>query len=409
MAEAILLAIGVAVVAGVLAGRVLTTFRLPDVPLLLLAGLALGPGLGVLDGVEMRRVLPLAGTLAVVAILFEGGLAIRRDELFGSAGRGVVLAVFVFFLTAVVCAVAGLAFGLGLGPAVLLGMCLGGAGVMIVVPLAREMGASDKARTIVTVEAVVSDVLVVLGVVAVSTWLAGGDAGPAALGLLVGQQIVLGIAAGLAAGAAWAAILRALRPSHAYVLTLAVLFLAYAATEAVHGSGLLAVLAFGVVLANSKLPAFDPWRGARPDGGLLNREALGHQREAVFVLRSFFFVVLGAAIDVSLFASGTLIVAGLVLSVLVGLARITGVALVLPGAGLARDDRRTVALLFPLGLAAAALSLVPYGRFGVPGTEDLAAYATAAVLGTNLLAAAAVAVLGRREAPQPAPAAVARR
>lgn len=400
MADALLVAVGFAVVTGVVAARLVAHVRIPDVPILLAAGLVLGPGLGLIETSLIRSALPIAGTLAVIVVLFEGGLAIRREDLAGDASRGVVLALVVFAVTSALAGLVAWLAGFPPGPAALLGMCLGGAGVMIVIPLARQTGAGEAARTLVTVEAVVSDVCVVLGVVALSAWLAGGDAAPATLAKSVATSVLLGAGGGLLAGLAWVAALRLTRPAaHIYLLTIGVLLLAYAAIEFIGGSGLLAVLAFAIVLGNSRLNDFpDPWRGAKPLRPILDSQALAHQHETVFLLRAFFFVGLGASLDPAILTTPRILLLGAALTVAVLAGRWLGVLAVVPARSLPPSDRRAVALMFPLGLAAAALSLVP-ARMGVPGAEDLAAYAAAAVLGTNLLASFLVAIEMRSRAP----------
>jgi hypothetical protein len=59
-------------------------------------------------------------------------------------------------------------------------------------------------------------------------------------------------------------------------------------------------------------------------------------------------------------------------------------------------DKASVALMFPLGLAAAVVSTIPSQRFGLDGTERFPDYAVVAIILTNLVAALLVFVLSMR-------------
>lgn len=63
--------------------------RLPAIVLMLLAGLAVGPGLGLLDpGAQFGSMLKPLIAIAVAIILFEGGLTLNFHSL-SDAARGV--------------------------------------------------------------------------------------------------------------------------------------------------------------------------------------------------------------------------------------------------------------------------------------------------------------------------------
>ena len=55
--------------------------RIPDVLLLMLVGLVLGPILGVISPEDFGIAGPMFTTITLVIILFEGGLALRFDTL----------------------------------------------------------------------------------------------------------------------------------------------------------------------------------------------------------------------------------------------------------------------------------------------------------------------------------------
>lgn len=400
--EPLLVAVGVIVVSAFFASLAFRVFRLPDTIFLIALGMILGPALHWVDVELFRAIAPFIGTVALIVILFEGGLKIRLADLASGVGMGALLALLVFVATALLCALIGMAvLNLDKALALLLGMSLGGAGVVIVIPLIQRMDVGAAARTMVSIEAAVSDILVVLGVVGLATALSFKETGAADFAVHLLQNFAIGIIFGAGAGFGWVVALKAFRErSYEYVLTISVLFLLYVATEFFRGSGALAVLVFGLVVGSSrKIETLDEeerraaatrhkrtWAYAPVFGG----ELVSLHHEVIFFLRAFFFVTLGVVVDLHVFGNARFVAGGILLAFAVMLARFWGAGLLLYRSRLTTWERLAVAFMFPLGLAAAVVSLIPSTRFQIPGTENFGAYAIVAIVATNLLAAALV-------------------
>jgi potassium/hydrogen antiporter len=74
--------VGGLLVLAFLANRVFRVTRIPDVVLLMALGVVLGPGLGLLHAGTLSKATNLLGTLAIILVLFEGGLELNlRDTL----------------------------------------------------------------------------------------------------------------------------------------------------------------------------------------------------------------------------------------------------------------------------------------------------------------------------------------
>src|SRR5688572_19863530 len=110
--------------------------HIPDVLWLLLLGALLGPVLGLMDPETVRIALPFVAALAVILILFNGALEVNPQQLRSHGGVSVRLSMAVFAVTALLCGVvARYVAELPWTVALLLGMCFGGAGIAIIVPL----------------------------------------------------------------------------------------------------------------------------------------------------------------------------------------------------------------------------------------------------------------------------------
>jgi NhaP-type Na+/H+ or K+/H+ antiporter len=396
---AALLAVGAALGVAFLASSAFRRTHVPDIVFLLLTGAALGPWLGVVNVDAVARVLPFLAALAIITILFDGALEVRPAQLkeFGAPSVGLSFAVATI-TTLIGGAVAHLVAGLPWSSSLLLGLCFGGAGIAIIVPLARRMGVSRGAGTVILLEAVTSDIFVIVGMFIACTVVASGAVG-VELTLELLLHVALAVLIGPLAGWLWSRFLeRWGEASNAYVATLAALLIVYGATEALSGSGPLAVLLFGLLVGNA--------RSSKVKAGFARRvlpdQLIEFHHEIVFFVRAAFFVCMGVVARWDLLADVEFLQTGLLLAVAVALCRALGVALVLSRSSLSRWDKVATALLFPMGLATAAVSVVPRS-FGIEGGEVIVAYAAVVIVLTNVLATLAVfaasALRPRSEAP----------
>jgi len=381
-----LLAIGAAVAVAFVASALFRRTHIPDILFLLGTGALLGPVLDLADVDAVQSALPVLGALAIITILFDGALEVTPSQMRSFGVPAVGLSLTVLATTMVLCAVvANQVAGMAWTPALLLGLCFGGAGIAIIVPLARRMGVSHDANAVILLEAVTSDIFVIIGMFVACTIVTVGTVG---LGLALELVLILAwaLATGPAAGWLWARFLgRWGHTTNAYMATLAVLVLVYAITEVLGGSGALAVLLFGIVVGNSK---------GRPVGsGLRNqvfaRELVAFHHEVVFFVRAAFFTGLGVVTRWELLLGRAFLVTGLLLALAVGTCRALGVGVALGRSGLSRWDRVATAMLFPMGLATAAVSVVPLA-FGIPGAELIVDYAAVVIVLTNVLGTLAV-------------------
>ena len=72
--------------------------RVPAAVLLIAFGVLLGPVLKILPGAEFLRAAPYFGGLALVTILFEGGMGLDLDESIKGLAAGTLLAALSFSL-----------------------------------------------------------------------------------------------------------------------------------------------------------------------------------------------------------------------------------------------------------------------------------------------------------------------
>lgn len=367
--------------------------RVPAAVLLISFGVLLGPVLKILPGAEFVRAAPYFGGLALVTILFEGGMGLDLDESIRGLAAGTLLAVFSFVLTGGTIAL--LAHGLlGLpGPsAVALGSLLGVPSSAVVLPVLGTLGLGEELRTRLVLDAAIADVLGILGVE-----IAIGAMGGASVPSLVLRSTVVGFAIGAAVavgvGLVWSRYLRwasgagGLRLGEA--LTFGVALLLDGSVSAMGGAAAVAVVAFGIVLSNEPVLLKRAFRREMPQQDVRSfeemREAIHRfMRQTTFVVLTFFFVFLGVVVDwkgITLKTGGAaLAFAGI--CVLGRRAAIVGVNRLglLP---LGPNETNDVAALFPRGLVTAVLAFEAMGS-GLPGSESFTLFAFVVLVATNL-------------------------
>lgn len=376
---------GVVTVAAVAASAAFQRIRVPDVLLLIVAGFVTGPLLHWSDPAVFAAVAPFGSIAAVLVILYDGGLEIQLEHLRRGAGQAAALALLCFVATAALCAAIAM-WLLAMPPlvAVLLGMCFGGAGVAVVLPVIRRMDVHPATMAFVSVETATADVLLVVGVFSLAAAMAVHETG-VAFALRLGLSFAVAIAVGLAAGWLWARTLRTpFLSGHESLATTGALLAVYAACEALGGSGPLCVLVFGLALGNLPTSPLRTHyvRGAGPEWarpGGENVRATFH-REAMLAVRAFVFFGLGVQLKLSSFQDGRLLVVAVLLTVAIVVGRLWALGLVGRRVLPATWDRVSVALMFPCGLPTAAASIVPWARFGIPGTQAFTQVAAVTIL-----------------------------
>src|SRR3954451_9593734 len=257
-AELILVA-GALLAAGILGALLADRIRIPGLLLFLGLGMLAGSeGIGGIefDNVELARTL---GTIALVLILFEGGLTAGWSEIRPVLGTAASMATIGTTITA--CA-AGLAAHWIFDISVLEGMIVGAAiaatdSAAIFAVLRRSTLKKRLARSLEG-ESGMNDPVALLLVIGFIEWIQQPGYGIADMAGLLVLKLGLGAAIGLALGRlAVLALDRVKLPGDGIypVATIAIAALAYGVSEVAHGSGFLAVYLTALALGSARIPA----------------------------------------------------------------------------------------------------------------------------------------------------------
>ena len=377
------LAVGGIIAVGFAAGLVFERTRVPDLMILIFLGLLLGPvsstffGISLVPLAVLQYVTPYFTTIALMIILFDGGLNLRFDEIaryLGIAGlqTGLAFVTTVFVISFVTVAVLGYPWLVGL----LLGAILGGTSSAGVLGVGRPLRASPEVKVVLTLESVLTDVLCVVTVLALIELLQGGPgASVVSVFSSLGRSFLVGIGVGVAFGTGWLLLLRRFEGKpFAYMRTIALLFVVYATGELAGGSGAMASFIFGLLLGNHRILER---RFRLKPRSLVDERIRQFHGEIVFVVRTFFFVFLGIVFSFEfagswnvatsvpllnllngtfwLFLTGILLVLLAIVAVRIGVARVTARI-----HNKSPAERRLLWSVMGRGLAAAVLASLPF-------------------------------------------------
>lgn len=344
--------------------------NIPDVLVLMLIGILLGPLLGIVSPEDFGKIGSLIATIALVVILFESGTSLNLDVLGHSIGTTGFLAIACFVLTTAVIAATGMAMlDLALLPALLLGLTLGGTSSAVVIPMVSALKLSEKPTTVLVLESALTDVLCIVGVFAILQVLT--TQGDVAVGKVVGgvlAALVFASVFGVVGGIGWLLVLGRVRDfPNTISSTLAYVFIVYGATEALGFSGAIAAMALGITLTNFQ--KFGLHRIPNLDKNIvpLNEVDFIFYREAVFLLKTYFFVYLGISIHFGAIGPATV---AIVMVLLVYGLRLPLTRVVFRNPNYTLRDTAVTSMMAPKGLAAAVLAALPL-QYGIAGGETI--------------------------------------
>jgi len=340
---------------------------IPDVLVLMLVGIVIGPVLGIATPEDFGKIGSLIATIALVVILFESGTSLNLNVLHKSLGTTGALSVACFALTVAIISLVGFyVLDLALFSAILLGATLGGTSSAVVIPMVEALRLSEKPATVLVLESALTDVLCIIAVFALLQVYASGSIEP---GRLIGSVLAAMIFAaviGVLGGIGWLLVLGKVRDfPNTISSTLAYVFIVYGVTEGLGFSGAIAALALGITLTNYEKLGLDRIQNLDKRLDPLNEVDLIFYREAVFLLKTYFFVYLGISIY---FGAAQLALVALSMVLLIYAMRLALTRAIFRDPGYVLRDAAITSMMAPKGLAAAVLAALPL-QYGVPGGE----------------------------------------
>ena len=136
--------------------------KIPDLLLLIILGFVVGPSvMGVIQPEHLGKVGPILSTVALIVILYEGGLHLSTKDLLQSSSSALILSLLSFgSITAVTAFV--LKFFLPFNLALLTGVGIGSTSSAIVIPMVKFLSINKNTKTVLSLESAFTDVLTII-------------------------------------------------------------------------------------------------------------------------------------------------------------------------------------------------------------------------------------------------------
>lgn len=338
--------------------------RIPDVLILIFVGILIGPVFHWASVDSLGMLGQVFTSVALIIILFEGGLNLELSSIWGSMRTASKLTFCFFFITATIVAIilhCMLHYSWLLS--FIAGFTMGGTSSAVVLPMVSLLHMKPKPATILVLESALTDVLCIVFVI---SFIGSYTTGIVELGKIIGSLIsslVLASVLGIGAGYIWLRLMKWIKTfPNTQFTTFAFMFIVYGLAEYFGFSGAISALAFGIVLGNySKINLPEKIKSKLPDGIITELERKLYS-EIVFLLKIYFFVYLGMSIP---FESTKFFTIAMIVVGAVYLARLISTRLLVRERDITWEDKSIISAMVPKGLAAAVLAGLPL-QYGIP-------------------------------------------
>ena len=354
--------IGIVIIVSALLSGLVDRSGLPQVAVFILIGTALGPsGLGVFDMQLESPVLRVAATLSLTLVLFTDAVTLNTKEVRRNAGLAFrMLGPGTIVCAALTAVAAWWLLGIAPASAAILGAALASTDPVLLRSVLRRRDVPFQARQALQLESGLNDVVLLPIVVVAIALTEQPQFGSGVLAKMGFGLFILGPGAGIAIGLVAVSALDLIRKrigvrrDYESLYSLGVAFTAYAAAEAVHGSGFLAAFAAGLTIAALDVELCDCF--------------IEYGGVTAEMLLLFTFVIFGSSLIWTGFSGlNTRIVIFAAFAILI---RIPVYLLTLIGSPVDRRGRLLIAWFGPSGLSSLLLILLAVFA-GVPGSDTL--------------------------------------
>ncbi len=360
-AHVILLAAGVVIFLGVAGEAFFKKTGIPDVAFLMILGVIIGPVLGIIQPDAVIQIVPYFAALALIIIMFDGGLNLDLKQIIKTAHFSFTLAILGFILSVVIATLA-IHYTLDWSwlESILLGSIVGGSSSAIVFGLVRNIRISEETKNMLSFESALTDILSTIIAFILFEAILAGQFDLQILQETIGRAVVVGLVLGFGVGIPWMYVSTKLgNTQHAYMLTLGVLFVLFFLANSFGESGALTALVFGLMLGNKNhLAGILKFKLPR-----IELDDPTHN-QLTFLVRSFFFVFVGLMASIGQFEYVVLGI-GITIAIYFGRRIVSKITLTKKFSLL---DRKVTYSMIPRGLAAAVLATFPI-TLGLPHAE----------------------------------------
>ena len=328
--------------------------KVPDLLILIILGYVLGPaGFAIIQPSDLGEVGPVLSTVALIVILYEGGLHLSTQDLIRSSSSSLILSLLSFGTIVLVTTMI-LKLFLPTPLALLTGVGIGSTSSAIVIPIVKFLSVSKNTKTVLSLESAFTDVLTIIIFLGLLDSLVSQQYSASAFILGLGTTPFLSLGLGIGAGLIWAIVKKFWKGIDQLLFSgEAWSLFTYGVAELLNVNGAIGVLALGFTLSNIQLL---PRSFHHILSTEIQQKELSLLSTLTFLLRTFFFLYLGLLIQ---FANITTVLLALILCIMIFATRYLCARIILRKRLYTRLDAMTIVAMGPRGLACAVLATLP--------------------------------------------------
>lgn len=304
-----LLLLGTIILVGVVGNLLFGRTRIPEVVFLIGIGLLIGPILKLVPSEFFSENISFFVTVALIMVLLDSGLNLDLYRTVRNAGYALG-----FTFAVLVCTVAVVAlsmhhlFGWPVLHGVFLGLIGSSTTTITVTHLVEKLKVDADTRNLLVLESVVNDLTIIAGASILLAIVVPESAGGASIAQIIFNKLVVSVVVGALLGIGWVFLYAYHLHGNtlSYIFTLGIAFVTYWATEEYLGmSGAITIMVFSLVIGNhqaiiEKLKVRTKlFSGIKQDVTAMKKTDV----EFTFLIRTFFFVLLGIIFDVGVLRS----------------------------------------------------------------------------------------------------------
>jgi NhaP-type Na+/H+ or K+/H+ antiporter len=391
----IIIALGLLIFFSHLFNQLFDRTKIPNVLLLLLIGIIVGPVSGIITKDFFGGLGQVFTTITLIIILFESGAGLRLDVIKKTLAPSLLLTILNFVITVTITVLVAMALTpLNVVEASFVGAIIGGTSSAVVIPMVRQLRMSEKASSLLILESALSDVLCLVVGLALLDGIMEGMVSIAKILSNMWKDFLFALLIGLGAGLLWAFFIRRIRSlKNSMFTTLAFSFVLYGRVESFGINGGISVLAFGIMLGNADMinsRSFLRKMEVEPVSGFNDNEKTFFS-EIVFVMQTYFFVYVGISLQ---FGSLGVYTVGLAIILLIMASRPFIIKL-FTRKKYEASEVAIMSVMTPKGLIPAILASIPL-QMGLPAGSVIMDIGYSVVLFSIMLCSGLVIFLGVR-------------
>lgn len=377
----VILTLGVILLLGFSGVFVFEKTGLPDILFLITIGLVVGPVFHLVDVTPFRSITSVFESLALIIILFYGGIELDyhliKERLFPTVilfSLTFIPGFFLIYLTFKI-------FKYTSFDALMFASAVSCISSAVIISIMKGMKVSDEIKTQLVIESTISDIVcIIIALFLIRTYNTEGTGFLNITGSF-SYNLFTPILAALVVGFLWLMALDKLKgKDYLYMLSLGIVLILYSVFEIIGSNGALFVISFGIVLSNED-HLFKFLNISREK--IIDANFITMHREITFLVKTFFFVYIGIIFTPSILTIRGVLIILLTMIILV-FTRWGTVTIYAKLISCSENDRRALIFSIPRGLATAVIAGLPK-IYNIPVADEIVDISLIIILLTNIL------------------------